>query len=500
MVVWGVGVALCNHRRMEITRAAAGAAASSSPSASAPAATVPAPVNPRLLLISTICGVIAFSSSMTIVSAVLADIADDLGSSPATVSWAVTGLFLTMAIGTPIMGRVGDAVGRRPVFIAGTVIITVAMVLCIFAWNAPSFIAFRMLTGVGIACAMPNGMAMVINAHPPERRAQAIGWFQMVMTGAPVFALIVGAWLTERFGWRAVFVLLTPIAATGMILGVRNVHDAGARRAGVVVDWWGALGLGCATLLFLLALERVKAAGISDPYAGALFIAALAALAVFVSIERRVTQPLLRLDYFSRRNFTGPLIAQPAAQFAYMGGFVMTPLLLKSEFALGVAASSWILLFRPGTYSVTSPLGGRLATRLGARAMVMAGTLLVVVSMSAFGFGALTEALWLVVVGLVLSGLAMGLATPSYSTSIAASVDPSDLGVANGMSSTVMNLGMLTGIQTMFVLLGDSRTPESFAKVFFVGGAVAGVGIIGALIMSKPAHAVAGALPPEPTP
>jgi predicted MFS family arabinose efflux permease len=469
----------------------------------APTLGVPAPparpLDPRLLLVSTICGVIAFSSSMTIVSAVLGDIAEDLGSSAATVSWAVTGLFLTMAIGTPVMGRIGDAVGRRPVFIAGTVIITVAMVLCVFAWNAASFIGFRMLTGLGIACAMPNGMAMVINAHPPERRPQAIGWFQMVMTGAPVFALVIGAWLTEALGWRAVFVLLAPIAAAGMVLGIRNVHDAGTTRSGVTVDWWGAGGLGTATLLFLLSLERVKAADVTDPLAGALFAGSLAALAGFIAVERRVAQPLLRLDYFRRRDFSGPLIAQTSAQFAYMGGFVMTPLMLRSEFGLGVAASSWLLLFRPGVYSISSPLGGRLATQLGQRLMVLSGTVLIVVSMMAFSIGAAGDALWVVVAGLVMSGLAMGLATPSYSTSIAAVVDPADLGVANGMSSTLMNLGMLTGIQTMFVLLGDRRTGPAFAGVFLVGALVAAAGIIGALIISRPARApMARPDPPEP--
>ena len=234
---------------------------------------------PRRLLITVIMGVIAFSSSMTIVSAVLSDIADGLKSTAGTVSWAVTGLFLTMAIGTPVMGRVGDAVGRRRIFLIGTAILTVGTVLCAVAWNAPSFIGFRMLTGAGIACTMPNGMAMVIDAYPPEKRAVALGWFQMVMTGAPVLALIVGAALTEAFGWRSVFVLLAPVAAIGFIQGVRTVKDVGPSRVGVTVDWYGALALGGATLAFLLGLERVKGSSISDPLAVGLFVACVAVIA-----------------------------------------------------------------------------------------------------------------------------------------------------------------------------------------------------------------------------
>ncbi len=436
------------------------------------------------LLITVIFGVVAFSSSSTIVTAALGAIAEDFHSSAGTISWGVTGLFLTMAIGTPVMGRVGDAIGRRQVFLFGSATLTLSMVLCALAWDPFSFIAFRMLTGIGIACTMPNGMAMVIDAHPPERRAVAIGWFQMVMSGAPVFGLVIGGAMAEAFGWRSVFVLIAPIGAIGFAIGLANVRKTGPARAGVTVDWYGAASLGAGTLAFLLGLERMKTTGINDRVAIGLFVSAALALGAFVLIEQRVRQPLLRLGYFKRRNFTGPLIAQPFAQFAYMGGFVITPLLLKDEFHLGVQASSLILLFRPGMYSLASPFGGRLATRLGPRTMVIIGGLLVVVSMLVFVAGARAELLWLIVVALVLSGLALGLATPSYSTAVSMTVDAGDLGVANGMASTIMNIGTLTGIQTMFVLLGESRASSTFGHVFLAGALVASIGLVGGFIMS----------------
>ena len=85
----------------------------------------------------------------------------------------------------------------------------------------------------------------------------------------------------------------------------------------------------------------------------------------------------------------------------------------------------------------------------------------------------------------------MGLASPSYSTLLAGAVDPSDLGVANGMGTTMMNIGMLTGIQAMFTVLGDGRSPDDFARAFAVGGAVAAVGIVGGLMVTSTPKAVA---------
>ena len=112
--------------------------------------------------------------------------------------------------------------------------------------------------------------------------------------------------------------------------------------------------------------------------------------------------------------------------------------------------------------------------------MMTIGSLLLAVGMGAWVVGALWANLTLVILGLVCSGLAMGLATPSYSTVIAAAVDPGDLGVASGMSTTMMNIGVIAGIQTMFTVLGDGRQPEDFARVFAVGAAAAALGLIGA--------------------
>ena len=480
---------------------AKGMARTAAPSPTATEVTEPTDdeIYARRLLITVILGVLSFSSSMTVVSAVLSVIADDLHSTPGTVSWAVTGLFLTMAIGTPVMGRVGDAVGRRRVFLIGTATLTIGTIACVFAWNVGSFIGFRMVVGFGIACTMPNGMAMVIEAYPAHKRAVAMGWFQMVMTGAPVFALILGAWMTDAFGWRSVFVLLSPLAAIGFFAGVRTIRDTGAEREGVRIDWTGAAFLGLGTLGFLLALQRIKTTSIGDPLALGLFAVAAVAIYAFTLVEKRVAQPLLRLDYFRRRNFTGPLIAQTFVQFAYMGGFVITPLLLKDVFGLGVGTSSWVLMFRPTVFSIASPFAGRLSTRWGARSMILGGGLLMFASMLVFAVAALHEVLWLVVIGLVLSGLASGAASPSYATAVAESVDSADLGVANGMSSTLMNIGTLSGIQTMFVVLGDSRSDSMFSRVFVVGAMAAAVSLAGPLMMRSRRAERAAAAPTRAT-
>jgi hypothetical protein len=117
--------------------------------------------------------------------------------------------------------------------------------------------------------------------------------------------------------------------------------------------------------------------------------------------------------------------------------------------------------------------------------MIITGSVLMVLSMGSWVLGARWINLPLILVGLILSGLAMGLASPSYATTMAAAVDDGDLGIANAMGTTMMNIGMLTGIQTMFVVLGSGRGPDDFATVFAFGGAVAAVGIVGGLMVTS---------------
>jgi MFS family permease len=451
---------------------------------------------PRRLLITVLLAVIAFSTSMTIVSASLPTIARDLDSTPGTLSWAVSGLFLAMAIGTPILGRLGDVHGHRPVFLAGAATLTLGTIACGLAWDVTSFVGARMVVGLGIAGTMPNGMALIMAAHAPADRPRAMGWFQMVMVGVPVIGLVIGGPMVDAFGWRTVFAVLAPLALVGFVTSWRVVRPSGG-GARTSIDWWGAAMLGGAVLCFLLGLEVMKADGPTEPLAVALFVGAVVGAFAFVAVERRAAVPLLDLRYLRRPNFVGPIAAQSLSQFAYMGGFLMTPLLLDERFGLGVTAVAFVLLFRPAVYSLTSPVAGRLTGRLGERTVIVAGSVLMAASMLAFALAALVDGLVVVILGLILSGLAAGVASPAYATTVAGAVDPADLGVANGMSTTMMNLGTLTGIQLMFLLLGDDRTAGRFAFVFCFGAAVAALSALGGVVVrSGPYGPGAGAGPP----
>jgi MFS family permease len=117
--------------------------------------------------------------------------------------------------------------------------------------------------------------------------------------------------------------------------------------------------------------------------------------------------------------------------------------------------------------------------------MLAAGTALMAASMVTWIIAALQVSLTLVIIGLTLSGLGMGVSSPSFQTAITGAVDARDLGIASGMGTTMVNIGILSGIQTSFVILGDGRAAGDFARTFVVGAVVAALGGIGALMMDR---------------
>lgn len=449
----------------------------------------------RTLLFVVMLAVMTFGSLMTIVTVALGQIADDLGSSRATLTWVITGLILAMAVITPIGGKLGDLYGHRRIFLIGLALGATTTVLSGFAWDAASLIVFRVLFGVSGALVNPNAIALMMEAYGAERRATAMGWFQFAMTGAPTIGLVVGGPFIDVIGWRAIFFAFAGVSCLALVAGTILIRPT-SRTDDSPLDYLGAATLAFGVFTGLVSITRFTTA-LRDGGLGALatdglgwLLAALCALgiAAFIRVEQQAPAPMLNLGYFSERNFTMPMVSSAFMQFAYMGGFVVTPALLTDRYGWTVGAIALLMTPRPGAFSLASPLGGYLPRVIGERMPVIIGSLLMIASMAAFVGASLTTSLVgiaLIVLGLVLSGVASGVSQPSVASLVVGTVDEADLGVANGMSQQVMFVGIVCGIQTMNVLIGDDAGAATFAGTYVFGMVVATAGLVTALAIRE---------------
>ena len=450
----------------------------------------------RVLLLLVMGSVMAFGSLMTIVTIALGTIADDLNSSRATLTWVVTGLMLAMAVATPLAGKIGDVRGHRKMFLYGLAASAVATVACGLAWDASSLIFFRVLFGLSGAFVLPSSMSLMMHAYGPERRATAMGWFQFAMTGAPTIGLVLGGPLIDYIGWRNMFFVFAVITVVAFLAAARFLR-ATPTQAQASIDYLGGLSLAAAVLSALLAITRVTTlmrdrgvvVALTDLTFWVLVATAAVMLVWFVRTEQRAPEPMLQLRYFRQPNFTLPMVASAMVQFAYMGGFVVIPALLTDQYEWSLGAIALLLAPRPAAFSLSSPLGGYLPSRIGQKAPIVLGSVAMIVSTLAFvlasgydaGFGIV-----LVLIGLILAGVSAGISQPSVMAMVVDNVDETDMGIANGMAQQMMFVGLVVGIQTMNVLAGDNATPGRFALTFGVGTAAAVVGLAAAVAIRRP--------------
>jgi EmrB/QacA subfamily drug resistance transporter len=446
------------------------------------------------VLVSVLAGLFASGFTLTILAVSLKDIASELGASETSLTWVITGPFLALALTMPLFGKLGDINGHRRVYLLGLAGFTIGAALTALAWSGPSLIAIRVLGSIPGAATGPTSMALIMRAFPEDDRVKAMGWWALVAAGAPVIGLVAGGPIVDAIGWRWIFVAQVPLSLIALVVGVIVLHET-PRKAREPIDVAGAATLGIATVSALLALTLGAELTWTNPAVIGLLVLSPLALWAFVRCERRAADPLLPLEFFRRRDFTASLVSQGTTNFAYMGGFIVTPLLMENRFGFSVAATSLAMVCRPLSNSIASPIGGYLAARVGERRAAVTGTILVAVSMGFFAFAASGDVLVLVFVALVLSGIGLGGSAPSLITVVANTVDAEDLGVANAAQQMVAMIGTVAGIQVLSTIQGGSDDAGPFTAAYLVGGAVAVIGVIAAGFVHSTTRAPSSSAP-----
>ncbi len=441
---------------------------------------------PWIVLATVLFGLFSVGFMITVLSVSIPDIARDLDSDDATLTWVITGPLLAFAVVGPAAGKLADLHGQRRVYLASLVAVAVFAALTALAPSAGWFIGFRVLGAATGAATGPTSLAIINKLFPPSKRSQAMGYWAMVGAGAPVIGVIAGGPVVEQFGWRWIFVAQVPLTIATLLLAAAVLPEGrpsfaeGERRPGF--DLAGAVHLGLAGVTLLAAVNRGPVLGWSHPFVVAGFVLSPLFAAAFVRTERRAEFPLLPLAYLRRRNFAFPMLTQFCTNFAYMGGFIITPLMLQNEFGYTATHAGALQIARPLVFAVAGPIAGYLTLRTGERAAGVFGAASVTLSMIALAALAPGDSDWVVVGALALSGLGMGTASPALAAAIANAVHEDDLGIAGATQQMVNQVGVVIGIQVMQTVQ-EAREASvgaipAYGEAYLVGTALAAVGIV----------------------
>jgi MFS family permease len=254
-------------------------------------------------------------------------------------------------------------------------------------------------------------------------------------------------------------------------------------------DIAGTALLGLGITAFLLAVNRGSEWGWTSPAVIGGFVVALASAPAFIAVERRAAQPLLPLSWLRKRNITASVANQFLANFAYMGGFIVTPVLLEDGLGYSTAFVGLLVISRPLAFSIAAPTAGYVTVRIRERVAGMAGALVVFASMLLLARIDTNATPAFIVLGLALSGIGLGVSAPAMTATVANAVPDEELGVAAALQQLMTQVGSVIGIQVMQTVQASTEKSSgligSYANAYYVG-AVAALLAVGAAAFVRP--------------
>ncbi len=440
------------------------------------------PRHRNLVLAVAMVGIAAGSFSNLILVAALPTIARDLDTTTSVVAWVNIAPAIAFAVSMPIFGKLGDLYGHRRVFVLGWSTATVLAFATAFAPNAYWLIALRAGAQLTGASTTPASYGLIASVFPPEERQAAFGKALTVLALSPVVAVSFGGPLVAAIGWRALFVS-QGVIATAAVLFALPVLPETTTRPGVRFDAAGAVALAVGMVGLLLGINRSPEWGLGDPLVRGALVCGVLGLLAFVAIERRVREPLVRLDWLARREVAAPITTNFAAHAVFMGLVVTAPFLVKNVFGQSDTVTAWLTGLRPACYALGSFTCARVTARIGDRRMqLLANSLLAASGLCTF-LAAHFHSMPLLLANFVVGGYGLGAGRPAVMAAVNNSVSNTDSGIANGMYSMSQQIGSGVGQTTLVAVVGTSVAATAYADaalaavVFGVLTVLAGLGI-----------------------
>jgi len=459
-----------------------------------------------LALLTVSIGTFMGTLDASIVNISLPRLTQVFNTEPSIVLWVSVAYLLVGVSLMLTLGRIGDQVGRKRVYIAGFIVFTLGLILCSLSQSILQLILSRVVQAVGSAMTVAISTAIVTAVFPDQERGKALGILAGVVSAGLLSGPVIGGILLDALDWRAIFYTRVPVGIIGIAMAWTLLKEQRDPNAVFKFDLAGAAtvfgGLSCLLLFFNLGGRL----GFVSLPALALAGAAVILLTLFIIFERRAAQPIVDLNLFRNRLFASSIISLIVMFVAISSNMFLMPFYLIQ--GLGHSASKAGLLF--ATISITAivvgPISGWLSDKVGSRVLCTVGMALVCTALFLNSRLSIKSSEVDVLVRLAIQGIGAGMFSSPNNSSIMGSVPRDKLSTGSAMIGTVRQIGMSCGIAVagaIFTgrqafhasqLAGNRLAQPMLEKLSLVGGfqdtllfgaIVCSIGILTSLVRGK---------------
>lgn len=391
----------------------------------------------RILLV-LFGGVLMGALDIAIVGPALPALQADFGVGERALSWVLTSYVLCTLISTPLMAKLSDRMGRRPIYILDVLLFAAGSLIVALSPRFEVLVLGRAVQGLGAGGVFPIAAAVIGDTFPADKRGRALGLIGAVFGLAFIIGPIVGG-LLLKISWHLLFLINIPVALV-LIVAAMRMLPASTTSEPKPFDW---AGLTVLTVVLLSLSTGLNQLGGEEFRIWPLLLLALGMglLSVFGAIEVRAADPIFRLHMLRSRQM---LLANALSFGAGMGMLAVTflPTLLTSAFGITESAASFMLLPLVLAMTVGSPLAGRMLDAVGSRLVVITGTSLLTASMLVLSLVSVSYVSFYTVCVLMGLGLSALLGAPLRYIVINAA-PPADRAAAQGGLAVVSSVGQL---------------------------------------------------------
>ena len=420
----------------------------------------------RWIALVVLCmGFLMIVLDQTIVNVALPSIQHDLNFSQSGLAWVINAYLIAFGGLLLLVGRIGDMIGRRSVFIAGLVLFTLASLVCGASDSQGILIGARFAQGVGGAMTSAVILGMIVTMFPkPRDMATAIGVYAFVASAGGALGLLAGGVLTQVLNWHWIFFVNLPIGVITLALALRVLPNDKGLGFSKGADIPGAVLLVSSLMLVVYAIVKAADDGWGSAHTLGFGGAAVALMAGFLVRQATAANPLMPLRVFKSRDVSVGNVIQMTLVSGIFGVFFLGALYMEN--VLHYDPIEVGLAFLPlalGIAAMSLGLSARLIERIGARRTLVPGMALAVLGMVLFRLpGTHVTYLTQLLPATLAMGLGAGLAFPSVMTLGMSTATPADSGLVSGLVNTSQQVGGALGLSVL-ATLASSRSASLHA-------------------------------------